>query len=98
MRRRRVSSAVTNPVVIPTVDPSKPPRPYFAQQAYQPGERVLHPVFGVGVVTTNPGPGKVDVSFPQGLRTLACAKANSTLARPAAAVNVPIGDRPPDKR
>jgi hypothetical protein len=42
-----------------------------------------------------PGPGKVDVVFPTGLRTLACSKVTSTLERPIAVTNAPIGDRPP---
>ncbi len=41
--------------------------------------------------------GKVDVVFPSGSRTLACAKTESTLARPVAVNNAPIGDRPPEK-
>ncbi len=81
----------------PPFDPSKPPRTYNHKEAYQPGERVDHPAFGVGVVSDNPGPGKLEVAFPTGHRTLACAKATSTLERPVA-VAVPISDRPPDGR
>jgi ribosomal protein S27AE len=80
----------------PPFDPSKPPRTYSPRDMYQPGERIDHPAFGVGVVAGNPGPGKVDVSFPSAMRTLACTKATSTLERPVAATNVPIADRPPD--
>jgi hypothetical protein len=94
-RRSRPQAALAPAVVIPEVDPSKPVRPYAASAAYLPGERVAHPTFGSGVVTTLPGPGKVEIAFPAGVRVLACAKAASTLARPVAAANVPISDRPP---
>jgi hypothetical protein len=91
---RRASESV--PVVtIPPFDPSKPPRAYSPRDAFSPGERVSHPAFGTGVVTTIPGPGKVEIAFPSGTRVLACAKAVSTLERPTVAANVPIADRPP---
>jgi hypothetical protein len=93
-RRKTKAAAVVVPVA-PEFDPSKPPRPYSARDSYLPGERIVHPTFGTGVVASTPGPGKVDVVFPEGARTLACAKAESTLERPVAASNVPIGDRPP---
>jgi hypothetical protein len=94
-RASRPQAPLAPPVVMPEVDPSKPVRPYAASAAYLPGERVAHPTFGSGVVTTLPGPGKVEIAFPAGMRVLACAKAASTLARPVAAANVPISDRPP---
>jgi hypothetical protein len=50
------------------------------------------------VVANSPGPGKVEVVFPEGNRTLACAKAESTLERPVAVSNAPIGDRPPQDK
>jgi hypothetical protein len=98
MMRRRTTKPNLDAVVAPppVFDPDKPPRPYSARDLYAPGERIVHPTFGTGVVAAAPGPGKVDVVFPSGSRTLACAKAESTLARPVAAANVPIGDRPPD--
>lgn len=98
-RRRKPTkrgSAASTPPPVPTFDPSKPPRAYSAKDGYAPGERVIHPTFGTGVVAGSPGPGKVEVVFPAGARTLACAKAVSTLERPVA-VHVPIADRPPDK-
>jgi hypothetical protein len=98
MVRRR--NTRPNPVVEaepPSFDPNKPPRPYSARDAYQPGERIVHPTFGTGVVSAVPGPGKVDVVFPSGARTLACSKAESTLARPVNIANPPLGDRPPEK-
>ena len=39
--------------------------------------------------------GKIEIAFPAGVRVLACAKAVSTLERPAVVSNVPISDRPP---
>jgi len=95
-RRRQVSKRrAAPPPPPPTFDPSLPPRPYSAKDGYLPGERIVHPTFGTGVVAATPGPGKVDVAFPAGARTLACAKVASTLERPVA-VRVPIADRPPD--
>jgi hypothetical protein len=97
MRRRPTRPNAVAEVVPPPFDPDKPPKPYSAREAYQPGERIVHPSFGTGVVSGAPGPGKVEVVFPAGARTLACAKAESTLARPVAVRNAPIGDRPPEK-
>jgi hypothetical protein len=92
---RRSSRPTPAPaLVLPPFDPLKAPRPYTAGDSYTPGDRVQHPTFGTGVVTGSPGPGKVEIGFPAGLRVLACAKAVSTLARPVA-VKVPIADRPP---
>jgi hypothetical protein len=80
---------------IPIFDPTKPARPYASSASYALGERIAHPTFGVGVVAGSPGAGKVDVMFPAGPRVLAAAKAVSSLARPIAAADVPIADRPP---
>ncbi|HEX3697780.1 MAG TPA: hypothetical protein VH374_20570 [Polyangia bacterium] len=96
-RRMRRSSGPVAPLVVPAFDPSKPPRGYTAKEGFAAGERVTHPTFGTGVVTASPGPGKVEIAFPSGVRVLACAKATSTLERPHFAANVPISDRPPDK-
>ena len=93
--RGSVRIATPTPRAIPAFDPAKPPRRYAVSEGYAPGERVNHPTFGVGVVATLPGPGKVEVIFPAGARVLACAKAISTLARPVAVVGLPIADRPP---
>jgi hypothetical protein len=93
--RRAVRTPTPVPATpIPAFDPGKPPRPYAPKDLYAPGERVDHPSFGTGVVTGSPGPGKVEIAFPAGMRVLACAKAASTLSRPVA-VDVPISDRPP---
>jgi hypothetical protein len=98
-RRRRSAKrpSAAAPPVTPSFDPSRPPRAYSVKDGYATGERMIHPTFGTGVVAGSPGPGKVEVVFPSGARTLACAKAESTLERPIAAVHVPIADRPPDK-
>jgi hypothetical protein len=94
-RKRRITKS--NPVVPASVvfDPSKPPRAYSPREVYLPGERVTHATFGVGVVSGAPGPGKVEVHFPAGMRTLACAKAVSTLERPVAVLDVALPDHPP---
>jgi hypothetical protein len=94
-RRRPVKRAAPAVPTAPDFDPSKPPRAYAPVGNYQAGERIVHPSFGTGVVAGSPGPGKVDVVFPTGARTLACAKAASTLERPVAVAHVPIADRPP---
>jgi hypothetical protein len=96
-RRRKTSKrAVATPPPAPTFDPTKPPRAYSPQGSFAAGERIVHPSFGTGVVAGTPGPGKVDVVFPAGARTLACAKAISTLERHVKASHVPIADRPPE--
>ena len=94
---RRHSRRDAEPVAptIPPFDPSKPPRPYTAKDVFMAGERLTHPAFGTGVVTGTPGPGKIEIAFPAGLRVLACAKAVSTLERPHTVSNAPISDRPP---
>jgi hypothetical protein len=94
-RRRTTKRSVPTPPPTPTFDPSKPPRAYSPQGTFAVGERLVHPSFGTGVVAGTPGPGKIDVVFPAGARTLACSKAVSTLERHVAATNVPIADRPP---
>ena len=95
-RKRRITRAnqtVSAPAVV--FAPSKPPRAYSPKDGYLPGERMTHATFGVGVVSGAPAPGKVEVHFPSGMRTLACAKAVSTLERPVAALDVALPDRPP---
>jgi hypothetical protein len=96
--RKKTRTAVVAPAVAPPFDPSIAPRTYSARESYAPGERISHPTFGTGVVATTPGPGKVEVVFPEGNRTLACAKAESKLERPVAVSNAPIGDRPPQDK
>jgi hypothetical protein len=98
MRRKPAKSSIPEPVTAPTFDPSKPPRAYSPRDTYLTSERIVHPTFGTGVVAATPGPGKVDVVFPSGVRTLACAKTESTLERPTTVSNAPIGDRPPSPK
>ena len=94
-RRRRSSRVQVAPAPATAIfDPTKPPRGYSTKDAYLPGERVIHVTFGVGVVAAVPGPGKVDVQFPGGARTLACAKAASTLERPVAVQSLAVPDSP----
>lgn len=95
-RRRRPRRAAPAPAVA-QFDPSKPPRSYSPQGSYLPGERLIHVSFGVGVVTSLPGPGKVDVQFPGGVRTLACVKTGPALARPIAVANPALPDCPTPK-
>lgn len=95
--RRAMRPAARTAQPVPTFDPNKPARVYTARDVYAPGERVTHPQFGTGVVTSAPAPGRVDVAFPSGARVLACAKTVSTLERPVA-VSVPISDRPPEAK
>jgi hypothetical protein len=95
-RKRRITrSNPITPASAVAFDPSKPPRAYSPREVYLPGERVTHATFGMGVVSGVPGPGKVEVHFPGGMRTLACAKAVSTLERPVAALDVALPDHPP---
>jgi hypothetical protein len=95
-RRRKPGRAEPAPVVA-QFDPAKPPRGYSPKGTYLPGERVIHATFGVGVVAATPGPGKVDVQFPGGARTLACAKMGSALERPVAVANLSVPDSPGPK-
>jgi hypothetical protein len=94
-RRRKTTRGLGTPAPkVPDFDPSKPPRGYSPRESYLPGERVVHATFGVGVVAAVPGPGKVDVQFPGGARTLACAKVASGLERPVAVQNLGVPDSP----
>jgi hypothetical protein len=70
----------TGPEVEP--DMSKPIRTYSIRELFEPGERVDHPKFGVGVVEKSPAPGKIAVYFPSGRKFLAQAKPASSLQRP----------------
>ena len=92
----RKRSAPTPPP-LPSFDPAKPPRTYAPRDSYERGERIAHSSFGVGIVAGKPGPGEVDVIFPNGPRLLVCSRQESSLQRPEPAANVPISDRPPDE-
>jgi hypothetical protein len=98
IRRRRSGRSQTAPALaIAEFDPSKPPRGYSPKDQYVAGERVIHATFGVGVVASTPGPGKVDVQFPGGARTLACAKELAKLERPVAVESMSVPDSPAPK-
>jgi len=94
-RKRRPAKAPTVVAAPVVFDPTKPPRTYVPKDEYRIGERVTHKAFGIGVVSAAPAPGKIEVHFPGGLRTLACAKALSTLERPVAVENLDLPDHPP---
>jgi hypothetical protein len=96
-RRRKPARSSAAAAPVPQFDPTKPARSYSPQGAYLPGERVVHASFGVGVVASIPGPGKVDVQFPGGLRTLACVKTSAALERPVAVANPALPDSPSPK-
>jgi hypothetical protein len=97
-RRHRSGRAAAAPAPpVADFDPTKPPRGYSPKDKYLPGERVIHATFGVGVVAAVPGPGKVDVQFPGGARTLACAKITSRLERPVAVESLAVPDSPEPK-
>lgn len=96
-RKRKTRSMNTPAPQVADFDPSKPPRGYSPKDSYVPGERVIHASFGVGVVAAIPGPGKVDVQFPSGARTLACAKVSAHLERPVAVSGLAVPDSPSPK-
>ncbi|MCG5054754.1 MAG: hypothetical protein KA712_17465 [Myxococcales bacterium] len=96
LRRKTVRSAVPTIPVPPPFDPTRPPRPYSARDLYIPGERIVHPNFGEGIVA-NASSGKIDVVFPSGPRVLAVAKEIPNLSRHKPVANVPLSDRPPDE-
>jgi len=72
------------PAAQPQVEPdlSKPIRKYSIRDLFEPGDRVEHPTFGIGVVELSSEPGKITVFFPAGRKILAQAKPTSTLTKP----------------
>jgi hypothetical protein len=96
-KRKPLRSGAADTKAMPTFDPNKPPRGYSPKDTYRLGERLVHPSFGTGVVSGSPGPGKVEVHFPTGERTLACAKVTSTLERPVAVKILSVPDSPTQK-
>ena len=92
--KRKVSrSSVPSVPVAPPFDPSRPPRPYSPKDNFGPGERIIHPTFGEGIVTGSV-PGKIEVVFPTGQRVLAGPKIISSLSRPDHVANAPLSDSP----
>jgi hypothetical protein len=67
---------------VPLIEPNLdlPVRDYAMSATYQPGERIEHPKFGQGVVENFPEPGKMNVFFEDGRRTLAFARAAAAAA------------------
>ena len=63
------------PAPLVAADPGRPVRRYAPLEAYAPGDRINHPTFGLGVVESMVGPGKMQVFFPGGRRVLAQARA-----------------------
>lgn len=55
-------------------DPDRDPRPYATTEFFSVGDTVDHKAFGRGVVQTLPGPGKVKIHFPDGMKLLIQAK------------------------
>jgi hypothetical protein len=76
---------------LPPVDLSRPIRNYRPAESWAVGDRLSHPTFGIGVVVTLTGPGKIEVSFNGGSRVLAVAKAASALVRPPQRTEEPEG-------
>lgn len=78
------SSGMSMPMVATelTFDPMKPSRPYTPAEAFTPGEQLMHPTFGAGVVESIPAPGKVRVVFGDAMRVLMQARAGVQLERP----------------
>jgi hypothetical protein len=97
-RKRKPAKTTTATTAPAAFDPTKPPRPYLPKDDYCIGERVTHKTFGIGVVSATPAPGKIEVHFPGGLRTLACAKALSTLERPVAVTDLELPDHMPTSK
>jgi hypothetical protein len=65
---------------VPLLEPdlAMPVRGYAMSETYRPGERIDHPKFGQGVVESFPEPGKMNVFFEDGRRTLAFARVVAT--------------------
>lgn len=55
-------------------DLSKPPRSFSARETYAPGDRLMHPNFGEGVVQAITGPSKIEVLFEAGVKVLVHAR------------------------
>ena len=69
----------------------KPPQKYSIKGSFEIGDRVEHPSFGEGVVDGLPAPGKIEVYFTDGRKTLAAAKPESKLEAGGRAAPI-IGD------
>lgn len=80
--RKRTTKKTAEPELpeAPRVEANdKPSQKYSIKGQYELGDRIDHPTFGQGVVDGLPAPGKVDVYFDDGRKTLAAAKPPSQL-------------------
>ncbi len=66
--RRKPAATPVDPIV--EADPSRPPQPYALTGSYTPGDRIVHPTLGTGVVQAIAGPGKIRVLFDGTKRVL----------------------------
>ena len=55
-------------------DPSKAKK-YSAKEIFEKGDLIRHPKFGLGLVTVLKDPGKMEIIFEMGPKTLVCGKA-----------------------
>jgi hypothetical protein len=69
-------------------------RPFSLQEKFAVGDLVKHPTFGLGVVAAARGIDKIDVAFPDSVRTLQHNKGAGpkTLAKPPPPRPVPAGE------
>ncbi len=51
-------------------DPSRPPRSYAISESYEPGDQIVHPNLGTGVVQAVAGRGKISVLFGEDAKLL----------------------------
>jgi hypothetical protein len=70
--RRRSPKSGALPSV--EADPTRPRRPFRATETYRPGDRILHAIFGEGVVQAITGTTKIQVRFEAGTKTLIHAR------------------------
>jgi hypothetical protein len=56
------------------LDPNKAKK-YSVKEIFEKGELIRHPKFGLGLVTVLKDPGKMEVIFEMGPKTLVCGKA-----------------------
>ncbi|MEE3327895.1 MAG: hypothetical protein VX252_11215 [Myxococcota bacterium] len=60
--KSRAKKAAAEDAII-EADPTRPPKAYSIADRFEPGDTVVHPKFGNGVVQANAGPGKISVLF-----------------------------------
>jgi len=84
-RKTSVTSPPTPTVALGTRLGGKTPRDYSPSTRFSVDDAVRHPQFGVGLVVGRPGPGKIDVEFPEGRKVLLHERAEkeaSSMPRP----------------